>query len=60
MCALIRDRARSCLQSRLPEGVLISIINRPAFGLVPRKVDVATHPASSHAFHYSKVHGVGL
>ena len=40
-----------------------------AFGLVPRKVDVYTHPASSHAIHYdnkcivivdnSKVHGVG-
>ena len=33
-CALIRDHARSCLQSRLL-GVLISVINRPgskAFG----------------------------
>ena len=68
MCALIRDRARSCLQSRLPEGVLISIINRPAFGLVPRKVDVLILPLL-YLIHYdnkcivsvdnSKVHGVG-
>ena len=48
---IIRDRARSCLRSRLPEGVLISVINRPrskAFGLVPRKVDVLILPPLIH------------